>query len=113
MSIEEILKMSEYMGVEIVDGDSGKHYILDDSGEKIEFNKRMIFGERRTQMDNIERDIAYHSKLRFELEEDKFDAHMLILKYGDPDRSDATVIRCMKNNLIQLRDRLSELELES
>ena len=42
LSIEEILKMSEDMGIEIVDGTSGKHYILDDSGKEIEFNTEMV-----------------------------------------------------------------------
>lgn len=47
LNIEEILKMSEDMGVEIVDSASGKHYILDDSGKDIEFNTEMIFGKTR------------------------------------------------------------------
>ena len=46
LSIEEILKMSEDMGIEIVDGTSGKHYMLDDSGKEIEFNTEMIIGKR-------------------------------------------------------------------
>lgn len=46
LNIEEILKMSEDMGVKIVDGTSGKHYILDDSGKEIEFNTEMIIGKR-------------------------------------------------------------------
>lgn len=46
-NIEDILKMSEDMGVEIVDGTSGKHYILDDSGKEVEFSTEMIIGKRR------------------------------------------------------------------
>lgn len=61
LNIEEILKMSEDMGVEIVDGTSGKHYILDDSGKEVEFNTDMIFGERRET-------ISYEVEVEVELE---------------------------------------------
>ena len=46
LSIEEILKMSKDMGIEIVDGTSGKHYVLDDSGKEIEFNTEIIIGKK-------------------------------------------------------------------
>ena len=47
ISLEEILKMSEEMGVKIEDGTSGKHYILDDSGKEVEFNTDIIIGKRK------------------------------------------------------------------
>lgn len=47
LSIEEILKMSEEMGIEIENGTSGKHYILDEFGEEIEFNTDIIIGQRK------------------------------------------------------------------
>ena len=46
--LEEILKISEDMGVEIVDGTSGKHYILDDLGREIEFSVDMLMGEKES-----------------------------------------------------------------
>lgn len=61
LNIEEILKMSEDMGVEIVDGTSGKHYILDDSGKEVEFNTDVIFGKRRET-------ISYEVEVEVELE---------------------------------------------
>ena len=61
LNVEGILKMSEDMGVEIVDCTSGKHYILDDSGEEIEFNTEMIFGKRRET-------ISYEVEVDIELE---------------------------------------------
>ncbi len=45
-NIEEILKMSEEMGVNISSGTSGKHYILDDSGEEVEFDTSMLIEKK-------------------------------------------------------------------
>ena len=42
LDLEEILKISNDMGVEIVDSTEGKHYILDDYGREVEFNVGMI-----------------------------------------------------------------------
>lgn len=42
LNIEEILKMSEEMGITVEDGTSGKHYILDNSGKEIEFSVDML-----------------------------------------------------------------------
>lgn len=67
LNIEEILKMSRDMDVEIVDGTSGKHYILDDSGKEIEFNTEMIIGKKRE-------DISYEIELEgpsFDLDNSK------------------------------------------
>lgn len=45
-NIEEILKMSKEMGIDISNDTSGKHYILDDSGKEIEFNTEMLIGKK-------------------------------------------------------------------
>lgn len=42
LNIEEILKMSEEMGIKISDGSDGKHYIFDDRGERVEFSTNML-----------------------------------------------------------------------
>lgn len=47
LTLEEILKMSQEMGVKIEDGISGKHYILDDSGVEVEFSTDMIVVKRK------------------------------------------------------------------
>lgn len=44
--INEILKLSEKMGVKIEDSTSGKHYILNEIGEAVEFNTNMLMGEK-------------------------------------------------------------------
>ena len=41
-NIEEILKMSEEMGINISDGTDAKHYILDEFGKRVEFNTDML-----------------------------------------------------------------------
>lgn len=45
-NIEEILKMTKEMGVDISSGTSRKHYILDDSGKEVEFNTSMLIEKR-------------------------------------------------------------------
>lgn len=52
LDIDEILKLSREMGVEIADGTSGKHYILSEDGEEIEFTLEMLF-ERDGRKDEV------------------------------------------------------------
>lgn len=40
--IEEIIKLTEEMGINISDGADGKHYILDEFGKKVEFSPDML-----------------------------------------------------------------------
>ncbi len=42
LSIEEILKISNEMGVEIRNNNDGKHYILNDYGKEVEFRLDML-----------------------------------------------------------------------
>lgn len=42
LTIEEILKISDEMGIEIIDNTEDKHYILDEHGEKVEFSMDML-----------------------------------------------------------------------
>lgn len=42
LNIEEILKISDEMGIEIIDNTEDKHYILDEHGEKVEFSMDML-----------------------------------------------------------------------
>lgn len=45
LDIKDILKISEEMGVEIRDGNSGIHYILDEQGREMEFDFNMLMKE--------------------------------------------------------------------
>ena len=47
LNIEEILKISDEMGIDVSDGTSGKHYILDGYGRQVEFNTDMIIKARQ------------------------------------------------------------------
>lgn len=47
LNIEDILKMTEEMGITVQDGTSGKHYILDDVGETIEFSTDMLMKNKK------------------------------------------------------------------
>lgn len=42
LKIDEILKISNEIGIEIRDSKDGKHYILDDSGKEVEFSTDML-----------------------------------------------------------------------
>ncbi|MBU5428060.1 hypothetical protein KQI41_16835 [Tissierella pigra] len=42
LCIEEILKISNEMGIEIRDSTDGKHYILDEYGKEVEFSTNML-----------------------------------------------------------------------
>ena len=42
LSIEEILKISDEMGVEIKENIDNKHYIFNENGEKVEFGIDML-----------------------------------------------------------------------
>ena len=42
LNIEEILKISDEMGIEIIDNTEDKHYILDEHGEKVEFRMDIL-----------------------------------------------------------------------
>lgn len=42
LSIEEILKISDDMGVEIRDNIDNKHYIFNEHGERVEFSVDML-----------------------------------------------------------------------
>lgn len=42
LSIEEILKISDDMGVEIRDNIENKHYIFNENGERVEFSVDML-----------------------------------------------------------------------
>lgn len=53
LNIEEILKISDEMGVEVKEGTDNKHYIMDDQGEYIEFNAGMLISENKGN--NLER----------------------------------------------------------
>lgn len=59
-NLEEILKMSEEMGINIRDGADGKHYILDDYGKQVEFSTNMLM--------KVDEDSSSF-KMKFELSE--------------------------------------------
>lgn len=42
LNINEILKISNDLGVEVSDSKCGKHYIINESGEEVEFNAKML-----------------------------------------------------------------------
>lgn len=42
LSIDRILEISKDMGIAIREGTDGRHYIIDDTGQKIEFNTDML-----------------------------------------------------------------------
>ena len=42
LKIDEIIKMSNKIGIEIRDSQDGRHYILDDSGKEKVFNTDML-----------------------------------------------------------------------
>ena len=58
LSMEEILKLSDDMGVEIMDNIDIKHYIINEHGQSVEFNLDMLM---RINEENTS------SKLRLEL----------------------------------------------
>lgn len=61
LNIDEILKISDEMGIEVRDSKSGKHYILDDSGKEVEFNTGMLI--------NLEKeDVSYKLDLNISRE---------------------------------------------
>lgn len=64
-------------------------------------------------MDNKQRDQKYYSRMVFELQQCEFDKHIKLLRYGIPDGSGFTVLRCMDDNLIKLRDMLNDIEFDS
>lgn len=53
----------------------------------------------------------YFNSLRFEIFKDKSNQQIYNLQYGNPEDTGSTILRCMNNNLIQLRDKLNSLSL--
>jgi len=54
LNIEEILKISDEMGIEIIDNTEDKHYILDEHGEKVEFSMDMLMKTEESTSSKIE-----------------------------------------------------------
>lgn len=52
LNIEEILKMSKEMGINISNDTSRKHYILNEKGKKIEFTTDMIMEKKEERTIN-------------------------------------------------------------
>lgn len=54
LNIEEILKISDEMGIEIIDNTEDKHYILNEHGEKVEFSMDMLMNTEESISSKIE-----------------------------------------------------------
>ena len=57
MDLKNILRISKSMNVEIEDRDSGKHYIKDKNGNRVEFNTDMIMFRTNKSSDVINKDV--------------------------------------------------------
>ena len=57
MDLKNILRISKSMNVEIEDSDSGKHYIKDKNGNRVEFNTDMIMFRTNKSSDVINKDV--------------------------------------------------------
>lgn len=57
LSLEEILQISNDMGVTIIDNTEDKHYILDEYGEKIEFSVDMLMNREENISSRVEVEI--------------------------------------------------------
>jgi len=59
LSIEEILKISDDMGVEIRDNIDNKHYIFNEDGERVEFSVDMLMDvDEESTLSKIELQIS-------------------------------------------------------
>lgn len=66
LSIEEILKISNDMGLEVVNSSDGKHYIFDDNNQKCEFDVDMLMSIYRKES-SFKLDIQISNKLNFDM----------------------------------------------
>lgn len=71
LNIEKMLKLTEEMNVEVRDSTDGKHYILDDLGEEVEFNVNMV-----TKVDknthSYQYKLKYSNKHTFDMSNDVY-----------------------------------------
>lgn len=53
-----------------------------------------------------------YNKMKFQIGKHEWDENIYELKYGDIGEGGAMVFRCMKHNLIQLRELLNSIDLD-